>query len=287
MKIGLGMFLTEKLGDIGEVARKAEEVGFESIWVPEHPVTPVVYSTRYPSTGGAIPPNDTYVVNPFIALARASTTTTTIKLGTGVCLLPEHNPLNLSKEVATLDLYSGGRFLFGVGGGWFKEQVEVMGGIFDRRWGQAREVVLAMKEIWTKEEAEFHGKFYDFPLIRSYPKPVQKPNPPIFLASSSPKVYKRIVSWGDGWFPDRNPGTMEPISPERIKAGRAALDELAKDAGRDPKTIQITISGKPPDRDLIKRYEEAGADRVNMSLRPADGQSPLDMLERIAEQVLR
>ena len=285
--IGLNIYCTEKLGDIGVVARKAEELGFDSIWVPDHPVTPVIHSTKYPSTGGDIPPNDTYIVNPLIALARASATTTTIKLGTGICLATEHNPLNLSKELATLDVYSGGRFLSGVGAGWFREQIEVMGGNFEHRWSQAREAVLAMKEVWANDEAEFHGKYYDFPPILSYPKPVQRPHPPIFLAGDGPRMFPRIVSWGDGWLPDRIPGTMDPVGPDLIKQGRQTLDQLASDAGRDPKSIQITVFGKPPDRDFIDRYFEAGADRVLVGLKPRDGESPLDRLERIAQMVLR
>jgi probable F420-dependent oxidoreductase len=238
--------------------------------------------SRFPgSPDGVIPDAYSHFVDPFVALARASGATTRIKLGTGIVLVPERHPLVLAKEVATLDHFSGGRFLFGIGAGWLREETEIMGGDFDHRWTQTRESVLAMKECWTKPEAEFHGKYYDFPLVRSYPKPAQKPHPPVILGGGAKNVFKRIVQWGDGWLPTS-------VGPGVVREGRAALDRLAKEAGRDPASITISVHGQPADRDLLRRHFDAGAARV--VIRPATVKTDADMaaeLTRIAEIVLR
>ena len=152
----------------------------------------------------------------------------------------------LAKEISTLDLFSGGRFLFGIGAGWLREETEIMGGDFDHRWTQARESILAMKELWTKTEAEFHGRYYNFPPVKSYPKPAQKPHPPVILGGHAKTVLERVVAWGNGWLPNR-------ITPEGLRESRATLDRLAKDAGRDPSTISISVDGQPADRDLVRQ----------------------------------
>ena len=227
-----------------------------------------------------IPESYSHFIDPFVALARASGVTSRIKLGTGIVLVPERNPLLLAKEVATLDLFSGGRFLFGIGAGWLREETELMGGDFDHRWTQTRESVLAMKELWTKAEAEFHGKYYDFPPVRSYPKPAQKPHPPVLLGGGAKNVLQRVVAWGDGWLPNQ-------ITPEQLRESRATLDRLAKDAGRDPTAITITVHGQPADRDLIRRLLDAGANRV--LVRPPAVKTEAEMgkeLTRIALTVL-
>jgi len=167
MNVGISVPLPAYLVDVGFMARKAEELGFESFFCAEHPFIPVHSKSRFPgSEDGVIPEAYSHFVDPFVALARASGTTSRIKLGTGIVLVPERHPLLLAKEVSTLDLFSGGRFLFGIGAGWLREETELMGGDFDHRWTQTRESVLAMKELWTKPEAEFHGKYYDFPPVR-------------------------------------------------------------------------------------------------------------------------
>jgi probable F420-dependent oxidoreductase len=200
-------------------------------------------------------------------------------LGTGICLVPEHHPLLLAKEIATLDHLSNGRFLFGIGAGWLREETEIMGGNFPHRWGQTREAIQVMKELWTKDVAEFHGKFFDFPAVRSAPKPIQKPHPPVFLGGSAKNVFKRVVAWGDGWMPTR-------ATPEEIKNARATLAELAAEAGRDPRSIQITVYGEAGDRDLVKRFEDAGADRVIVRLETTEGEAALKALERMAQHLL-
>jgi probable F420-dependent oxidoreductase len=282
MNVGISVPLPAYLVDVGPMARKVEELGFESFWCAEHPFIPVHSKSRFPgSEDGVIPESYSHFIDPFIALARASGTTSRIKLGTGIVLVPERHPLLLAKEISTLDLFSGGRFLFGIGAGWLREETEIMGGDFDHRWTQARESILAMKELWTKTEAEFHGKYYDFPPVRSYPKPAQKPHPPVILGGHAKSVLQRVVAWGDGWLPNR-------ITPAELRESRATLDRLAKEAGRDPSAITISVHGQPADRDLIKKLHDAGATRV--IVRPPTVKTDADMaaaLTRIAEAVLR
>ena len=194
MNVGISVPLPAYLVDVGFMAKKVEELGFESFWCAEHPFIPVHSASRFPgSADGVIPESYSHFIDPFVALARASGVTRRIKLGTGIVLVPERHPLLLAKEISTLDLFSGGRFLFGIGAGWLREETQIMGGDFDHRWSQTRESILAMKELWTKTEAEFHGKYYDFPPVRSYPKPVQKPHPPVILGGQAKSVLRRIV----------------------------------------------------------------------------------------------
>src|SRR5438128_240989 len=185
MNIGITVTLPAYHVEFGFMARKAEELGFESFWCAEHPFIPVNSASRFPgSPDGVIPESYSHFIDPFVALARASGTTKSIKLGTGIVLVPERHPLLLAKEISTLDLFSGGRFLFGIGAGWLREETQIMGGDFDHRWTQTRESILAMKELWTKPEAEFHGQYYKFPAVKSYPKPTQKPHPPVLLGGA-------------------------------------------------------------------------------------------------------
>ena len=284
MKIGLMVVQSDTSLDPAVLAKRAEDVGFESFFVPEHVFIPV-HSTsaafRRDETEG-IPEFYAHIVDPFMALARASAVTSTIKLGTAICLVPEHNPLLLAKEVATLDRLSGGRFIFGVGAGWLQEETEIMGGDFPHRWTQVKDSVLAMKELWTKDEAEYHGRYYDFPPVRSNPKPVQKPHPPIFLGGSAKNVFKRIVEWGDGWMPAL-PSLVE------LEQGRAKINELAAQAGRDPSSIEIHAFGRPGqfrDRKAIKELERAGADRVTVWLEQTEGAEALAEIDEIARLVL-
>jgi probable F420-dependent oxidoreductase len=282
MNIGISVPLPAYRIDVAFMARKAEELGFESFWCAEHPFMPVHTTSRFPgSADGIIPESYAHFIDPFVALARASGVTKRIKLATGIVLVPERHPLLLAKEVATLDLFSGGRFLFGIGAGWLREETQIMGGDFDHRWTQVRESVLAMRELWTKPEAEFHGRYYDFPPVKSYPKPAQKPHPPVLLGGFARNVLERVVAWGDGWLPNR-------VTPEKLRECRATLDRLAKDASRDPSAITISVYGQPADRDLLERLHEAGAHRV--VVRPPSVATEAEMateLTRIAEAVLR
>lgn len=280
MRIGISMSATASMGDFGVIASKIENLGFDSVWLPEHPVMPVNHKSVYGGTpDGSIPKQMYLGVNPLIALSRASSVTTKLGIGTAVNLITEHNPLDLAKLIATLDFYSGGRFLFGIGTGWFREEAQIMGADFDHRWTQAREYVLAMKEIWTKEEAEFHGEYIDFPPIICNPKPAQNPHPPVLLGGNAKNVLKRVVKWGDGWLPIR-------LSPEDIVKAQQELLKLCDTEDRDPSTIQITMHSLPPDKELISRFEEIGVDRVLVGVASATQEEIFEELEVIAESIL-
>ena len=280
MNIGISTFPTDYSVDIAVLAKRAEEIGFESLWVPEHPILPVKASSPWPgSSDGVIPKVYADIVDPFVALGRASAVTSAMKLGTGICLVPERNPLLLAKEVATLDMYSGGRFLFGIGAGWHKEETEIMGGDFPHRWTQTKESVLAMKSLWTEVESEYHGNYYDFPAVYSFPRPTQRPHPPVYLGGMARNVFKRVVEWGDGWMPNR-------VTPDDIRAGRQKLNELASESGRDPGSISISVFGQPADRDLVSSLFEAGADRVMIRVETAEQDATFAQLDEIAEAVL-
>jgi len=280
MNIGTSVPLPAYTIDPAFMAKKAEDLGFESIWYAEHAAVPVHSDSPFPATGGEIPWTYSHFTDPYIALARASGLTTKIKLGTGITLVPERNPLLLAKEIATLDRYSGGRFLFGIGTGWLKEETEMMGGDFEHRWTQTREAIEVMKELWTKEEAEYHGRYFDFPLVRSYPKPAQKPYPPIILGGMARNVLRRVLTHADGWLPNR-------VTPAEVEESRKKLDAMAAEAGRDPKSITISVYGQLPERDIVHSLLNAGADRV--VVRPEHVETEKEMgeqLERMAEAVL-
>ncbi|HZQ36367.1 MAG TPA: TIGR03619 family F420-dependent LLM class oxidoreductase, partial [Dehalococcoidia bacterium] len=223
--------------DAAALAQRAEALGFDSLWIPEHTTTPAQIAPKSTNYREHLEPDGTpqalyrsgQFADPFITLARASAVTQRIRLGTGICLVPEHHPLLLAKQVATLDHFSRGRFRFGIGAGWLQEETAIMGGDFDHRWGQTREAILAMKQLWENGAGEFHGKHYDFPPVLSYPQPLQRPHPPIYVgAFALGNVFRRIVSYGNGWI-------TWILSPEQIREGRATLDRLAGEAGRDPR----------------------------------------------------
>ena len=281
MSVGVSTPLPAYTIDPAYMAKKAEELGFESLWYAEHPAVPVESSSPFPATGGEIPWTYSHFTDPYIALARASGATSTIKLGTGITLVPERNPLLLAKEIASLDRFSGGRFLFGIGTGWLREETEIFGGDFEHRWTQTREALEVMKELWTKDEAEYHGKYYNFPAVKSYPKPAQQPHPPIIIGGMARNVLRRIVSHADGWLPNR-------VTPAEVEDSRRRLDAMAAEVGRDPKSITISVYGQPADRDVVQSYLNAGADRV--VVRPDHVANEYEMgkqLERMADAVLR
>ena len=280
MDIGITARVSSNSVDPVALAQRAEELGFESFWLPEHPILPVNTTARYGGTAdGSIPPSMADIGDPLIGLARASAVTSTIKLGTAISLVPEHNPLLHAKQIATLDRLSNGRFLFGIGAGWLQEETEIMGGDFRRRWGQTHEHILAMKQLWTQEEAEFHGRFVDFPAVRCSPKPVQSPHPPVYLGGFAANVFKRVVEYGDGWMPVR-------VDEEQVRKGRATLDELAEAAGRDPRSIRLMVCNVPADAELIRGLEAAGADRVTIGLPAEAGQESLRVMEEIASAAI-
>ena len=281
MNVGTSVPLPAYTIDPAFMAKTAEDLGFESIWYAEHAAVPVHSDSPFPATGGEIPWTYSHFTDPYIALARASAVTTKIKLGTGITLVPERNPLLLAKEIATLDRYSGGRFQFGIGTGWLKEETELMGGDFEHRWTQTREAIEVMKELWTKEEAEYHGRYFDFPLVKSYPKPAQTPHTPVILGGMAKNVLRRIVTCPDGGLPNR-------VTPSEVEESRKKLDAMAAEAGRDPKSITISVYGQAPEREIVQSLLNAGADRV--VVRPEHVETEKEMgeqLERMADAVLR
>ena len=281
MNVGISTPLPAYKVPASLIASTAETLGFDSIWYAEHPILPVDTTSPWPgSSNGKIPWTYAHFADPYIALAQASGATSKIKLATGITLIPERNPLVLAKAVSTLDLFSEGRFMLGIGTGWLKEETEIMGGDFPHRWTQAKESLLALKELWTKEEAEFHGKYYDFPPVKMYPKPLQKPHPPILIGGMAKRVFNRIVEVGDGWLPNR-------VTPEEVQNGKSKIRSLCAESGRNPDDISITIYGQSPDKQLITDFINAGADRVVVSPKYYETVEEMtNELESIAQSVL-
>jgi probable F420-dependent oxidoreductase len=282
------MAATTQSGDLAEIARNAESLGYESLWIPEHPVIPVVRTTPFPIGDGKLPDHYTRWVDPFIALTVAATVTKKIKLATGICLLPEREPLITAKLIASLDYYSNGRVIIGAGAGWLKEETEAMGAKFGYRWRRMRETVEAMRLLWTQREAAYQGEFVHFPAVLCDPKPVQKSGPPILLGAHGPKALERVARTYDGWMPLAE-------SPEQVKRDVATIHKLAANHGRKPASIQITAivdSDKGlPSLDDLKRYRDAGASRFipfsqKMGSDSAAGKAP-EQLKHFAPLVER
>ncbi len=272
-------------GDPAVIAKRAEELGFDSYWTAEHPAIPAGSADDYPAKqpGEPAPAYLFKMPDPFVALARASATTSRIGLGTGICLIPERNPIHTAKEVASVDHYSGGRFLFGIGAGWNEPECTVLGGDFPHRWTQTREAIFAMKALWTGEEVEHHGKYYDFPPLVSQPRPAQQPHPPVYLGSiANPRVYRRVAKWGDGWLPFT-------VDPADIAEGRAEIAKYAAEYGRDPATINISAfapGGYFRKTEEAAEIRRAGADRLVVYLESEDQASLLDELDALAGALL-
>jgi probable F420-dependent oxidoreductase len=267
MKIGVFAMLSEKTLDPITVARRSEELGFESLWVPEHAIIPVHMKVPYPALDGRIPDVYTRFPDPFVLLGMAAAVTNRIRLGTGICLVPERHPLALAKEVATVDYFSGGRMLFGIGAGWQADESEIMGVDFRNRWPITRDYLRAMKELWTKPEASYEGKFLKFPPVIANPKPSQRPHPPIFLGAGGlnwkcDRAIRDTVELGDGWMPVALP-------PSDLTRHLRTLKELCAQAGRDYNALEITVTFlQQPElqpqnpRRAVEEYAEAGAHRL-------------------------
>ena len=275
MDYGVVMFPTEYAIAPDELARELEARGFESVWFPEH--THIPASRRSPWPGGGELPRDYWSsYDPFVALMVAAGATRRLKLGTGICLVVERDPITTAKEVATLDRLSGGRVLFGIGGGWNAEEMEDHGTAFKTRWRVLRERVLAMKEIWTKREAEFHGQFVRFDKIWADPKPIQKPHPPIIVGGDGATTFDRVVEFGDGWMPIMRP-TRNPV--ERIPE----LRERLRKAGRDPKSASVGIFFAPPKREALDTLAAAGVSRAIFGLPSEPREAVLPRLDAYAK----
>jgi probable F420-dependent oxidoreductase len=276
MKFGISSFITDYSMNVVELGRAAEEQGFESLFVPEH--THIPTSRRSPWPGGPeLPLEYSHSLDPFLALSAVAAVTRNLRLGTGICLVVERDPITLAKEVATLDVLSGGRALFGIGGGWNYEEMENHGTRPSVRWKILRERVLAMKEIWTHDEAEYHGEFVNFDPIWQWPKPVQSPHPPIMVGGDGPRTLQRVVEYGDEWMPI--PGRSQTPLAEKI----TELQQMAKSAGRG--RIPVSVFGVRPDAKTIEEHQAAGVDRCVFGVRPAAADVVLPDLARYAELV--
>jgi probable F420-dependent oxidoreductase len=270
MRFGIALFPTDDGVDPGTVARMVEERGFESLFFPEHTHIPVSRKTPWPA-GGELPRNYSRIYDPFVALTAAAAATSKLLVATGICLVIERDPIITAKEVASLDRLSGGRFLFGVGAGWNLEEMENHGTDPRRRFGLMRERIEAMKAIWTEDEASYHGRQVDFEPIWCWPKPIQKPHPPVLVGGNGERVLERVVAFGDEWMPNRATGLTERV---------AKLQELAAEAGRD--RIPVTLSGARPDPELIERGEAAGVHRCAFYIQPADAGETERQLDELA-----
>jgi len=274
MLVGAFHFPTDYGIDVRELAQALEERGFDSLFVCEHTHIPVSRRSPYPS-GGELPKRYSHSHDPFVALAFAAGATRTLKLGTGIALIPQRDPIVTAKSVASLDRLSGGRFIFAIGGGWNVEEMQNHGARYETRFKLLRERVLAMKELWTKEQAEFHGQFVNFDPVWLYPKPRQTPHPPVLLGGETDHTLARVVEFCDGWFP-RARGGFEPAS------AAARLRQAAMAAGRDPQTLSITVFGAPADRDALAPYRDAGIARVLLEVPDSSRDEVLRILDRNA-----
>jgi probable F420-dependent oxidoreductase len=254
MQIGAFYFPTDYGMDASELAREMETRGFESLLFCEHTHIPVSRRTPFPS-GGEVPKRYLHTYDPFVALAFAAAATQTLRLGTGICLIPQRDPIITAKSVASLDRLSGGRFIFGIGGGWNVEEMENHGARYATRFKLLRERVLAMKRLWTEDEASFEGEMVRFDPVWCYPKPMQRPHPPILLGGESDHTLKRVMEFCDGWLPRYRPGFEPGVAVDRLK-------RTADAARRDVSTLSITVFRAPPDPGVLSAYREAGIERV-------------------------
>jgi probable F420-dependent oxidoreductase len=273
MKFGGAMFFTDYSMTPTELALALEERGFESIWAPEHSHIPLSRKTPYPG-GGELPPEYYDAMDPFVSLTAAAIVTKRLKVGTGVLLVQQRDPIQTAKLVASIDQVSNGRFLFGVGGGWNQDEMENHGTVYATRFKRLRESLEAMKEIWTKDTAEYHGEFVNFDPMIARPKPVQKPHPPIIVGGAWPQAARRAIRYGDGWIPLVSRNDLPGVLPQFRK--------MAQEAGRDPASIELTAWGTPDDADAIKRLADLGISRVVNTFRPERADKVLPAIERWA-----
>ena len=274
MKLGITLFATDYAMRPDDLARACEERGFESIWFPEHTHIPASLKTS-PPVGGTTPRYLWHLHDLFVTLMAAAAVTKTIKIGSGICLVVERDPITLAKEVASVDQLSNGRLLFGIGAGWNVEEMENHGMPFKRRWKVLRERIEAMKEIWTKEEAEYHGEFVNFDPIWSYPKPLQKPHPPIILGTLSAKGLNRVAQYCDGWIPV---GASIDDLPAAIKD----LHARAEQAGRQPSEVPVSIFSAPDDETVLAQYKDMGVERAVLNVPSKSEDVILPLLDKYA-----
>ena len=276
MHFGASMFFTDYSMTSAELAQALESRGFESVWAPEHSHIPT--SRRSPFPGGGDLPKQYYdVMDPFVTLTAAAIATKTLKLGTGVCLVNQRDTIQTTKLVASIDQVSGGRFLFGIGIGWNAEEMENHGTVFATRAKLVRERIEAMKEIWTKSKAEYHGEFVRFDPIMAWPKPVQKPHPPVIVGGAFPQGARRALRYGNGWIPIAGRAPIE----EALRA----FKQMAAEAGRDPAEVPVSTFGATEDLDVIRRNGDLGVSRMVVTLSSEKEDKILPVLDRWADLI--
>jgi probable F420-dependent oxidoreductase len=273
MHFGGAMFFTDYSMTPAELATELEQRGFESIWAPEHSHIPLSRKTPFPG-GGELPPEYYDAMDPFVSLTAAALAAKRLKVGTGVLLVQQRDVIQTAKLVASIDLVSNGRFLFGIGGGWNQDEMENHGTVYATRFKRLRESIEAMKEIWTNDAAEYHGEFVNFDPMVARPKPVQKPHPPVIVGGAWPQAARRAIRYGNGWIPLVGRNDLPGILPEFRK--------MAREAGRDPASIELTAWGAPEDADAIKRFADLGISRVVTTFRPEKADKVLPAIDRWA-----
>jgi probable F420-dependent oxidoreductase len=278
MQFGVTIFPSEYAMNVVDLGRAAEEHGFESFFVPEHTHIPVKRETPW-AGGGELPREYSHTLDPFVALAAVASVTQRIKLGTGICLVIQRDPIVLAKEVATLDLLSGGRFLFGVGVGWLREEIANHGTDPRTRWRLFGERMRAMDTIWSSPEPAFHGRYVNFDPILSFPKPVQQPRPPVLLGGDVPTAMERVIEYADEWMP--HPDRGDQALKDRI----AEFWRLSESAGRG--RLPVSVFGSRADPRLVEEYQTAGVSRCVFRLPPAGADEVLPVLKHAAEVARR
>ncbi len=280
MKYGINMFQTEYTAPPDELGRQVEARGFESLWFPEHTHIPAARQAVW--AGGPELPREYYhSYDPFVACTAAAVATRELKVGTGICLIIQRDPITTAKTVASLDQVSNGRFLFGIGGGWNWEEVQHHGTHFKTRWQLLRERILAMKELWTQEKAQYHGRFVDFNESFMNPKPVQKPHPPIYMGGDGPTTFDRVIEFCDGWFPIARGGVPADLGDKITD-----LRRRAEAAGRDPEALTVSIFGCPPTREAVQDAERAGVERVIFGVSPGEPNEVWKALDERAKLIV-
>ncbi|MGE4607277.1 MAG: LLM class F420-dependent oxidoreductase [Myxococcota bacterium] len=284
MKVGLipVNMGVDNVGQMIAIAQKAESVGIESLWTFEHVIVPVEYESKYPynPSGKMGAPPETNMIDPLIALTAIAANTSTVRLATGVNILPQTNPLYLAKQAASLDFVSGGRFMLGIGIGWLREEFDALGVSFERRGARFDDYIEAMKKIWAGDVVEHKSDFLNWSGFKSYPVPIQKPGVPCIIGGSKGKVFDRIAKHGDGWYaPAQNADDLEGMLKQ--------LDDACARAARDRSTIEVSTMWIPPMEgiDVVKRYEDLGVSRLVVPV-PALGGPPIEALDKMGEEIL-
>ncbi len=281
MEFGAAMFFTDYSMAPGALGRALEERNYELLWAPEHSHIPVSRASPFPN-GGDLPKQYYDVMDPFVTLTAAAAATKTLKIGTGVCLVQQRDPIQTAKLVASIDQVSAGRFLFGVGSGWNAEEMADHGTTFKTRHKVARERIEAMKLIWTQNKPEYHGEFVNFDPMMTWPKPVQKPHPPVIVGGAFPYGARRAIRYGDGWVPHASRpeyGDVSDFLPQ--------FRQMAMEAGRDPASLPVTMFRVVEELDRLRHYRDIGIARVVITLPSAKADEVLPILDRWAELIRR